>query len=725
MGQQGSQRAINGWPYALQYEDGLREGHSKPAPSCGSPTILRHIAVWPKQPFGDQRVTTYKEACDAYDEENARFFEEVSAFAEGLQKLGRIGEPERLAVDRPPLRGQWAEETHGFMVCRPQAIAFTLWWRDEAGLQVQNKAPDGAGPIRSDMRVRVLLQTHRDHATISIFIDVAKLFGQAQIDDAEVFTRSNDYGRRRLRVMESVNLIRHISGEQIRKGYVELSRIPENGVTPERAQRLLDAADFLYDGIWREFDAAFGIDDAGGGAKACGERFADFRGVVMSVRGLDATSRSANPSEHDWDYDGARVLVQDRLRRTNAPDRDEKVVRYTSRVPGEDVPSFVSGTIGLGTLTKFDDAIGESNTVLKSLWPFMRRMTPWADYCDWVGCGIAGGRALYITALGSEASAAADEEADRLKDVPSASLPELRPQPDATSGRVTARPLRYLIVTKGEPLREQIGRYVERINSIGTMRLFALRNMAAIRNASVHIEVLGRLLDGTLQDWERNRSVIDDDFRTERRLAKEKVLGRRPSFGEEFEENERDIEKVLRSDRIQRIETRHIRRLSAMIQHTEGRLINIGGKLDEIGEGGSGRMLYVIARANYFAAEFDRMYPTLAIRDVDGWINYKNFVDRGMRPAFEFIAATGERLKSIRTRLQTVTETIQTAALIVETEATRENTAALGRIARSFWLRLGGTGIFFIAVRQMLGPVWDKFVEYLLQRYLDNFLHFH
>ena len=699
------------WPFAQQYEEVLKEGHAKQAPACGSPTIIRHLAIWPKKPFGDQPVNHYKEACDVYDVESAKFFEEISAFAIGLQKRGRIQNAVGLTLENAPLYGDWKQNTHAFKICRPQAIAFTLWWQDAAKAGVPNRRPSQDGPTKTDMRVRVLVQTHRDHATISFFMDVDKLFGEAQVDDGARFRKTDEFGVRRRLIHEAVDVVRNVSGEQIRKGFVEMSRMPEQGVSLEEAKALLNAADYFYDGLWNEFAGAFGFAEISAAEAAAfgtmGERFGDFRGVVMSVRGLDPTWKMGEEGEPtDCDFEKKRRLLQDELRRVNAPERDETVRAYTDREPGQDVPSYVSGTIGFGPLPKFDADINEHNSVLKSLWPFMRRMTSWADYCDWVGCGIAGGRALYITALGSEATIAADEEADRSKDVPSDHLPESRQAIKASNEDNPGRPLRYLIVTKGEPLREQLGRYVERINSIGTMRLFALRNMSSIRNASVHIEVLGRLLDGALQDWETRRSEIDRKYRIEMDAAKRDLLGSKYDQ-KNYEETEEDAEKLLKSAKIQKIDAHHIRQLTLMIQGAERRLIHIGGQLDAIGEGGSGRMLYVINRANYFAQEFERMYPTLAIQDVDGWINYKNFVHRGMRPALEFIAATGDRLRSIRARLQTVTETIQTAALIVETEATRENTAALKRIARNWWLRLGGGGIVIIALKQVFEPAWN------------------
>ncbi|NJM34258.1 MAG: hypothetical protein HC850_05565 [Rhodomicrobium sp.] len=68
-----------------------------------------------------------------------------------------------------------------------------------------------------------------------------------------------------------------------------------------------------------------------------------------------------------------------------------------------------------------------------------------------------------------------------------------------------------------------------------------------------------------------------------------------------------------------------------------------------------------------------------------------------MKPTFNMIRNTGERLAALRTRLQVVTDTIQTSALIIETAATRSNTQMLRKLAtRVYWAAgLGVTAIIF------------------------------
>lgn len=686
LGEQGGGKA-GLWPLSERYGSVLKEVHHRQAPACGSPTLVWHMGLWPKRPFGERGAgAEVGESFRLFDEDQSRFFHEISDFAVNLQRLGRIKEPAGLSMTPASLPSFLAEgqrAAHPFLLVQPQAIAFTLWWNDEAGAPgVRNVRR--TTPATSDLRVRVHLQTHRDHATLSFYVDIAKSYGAAQIDDPEVILRGG-LGVRRLKLQSFIQVIRKVSGGQIREGWVEMARIPERGVGAEEARQLLEAADYCYQGVWEEFAEAFAIQAPGAGAEEArfGERFADFRGLVMSIRGLDSTPQEEVRQQN---------LVA--IRKHAAAERRPEVVAFTDRTPPRDVPDYTSGTTGFGPLAVFDTSVNEKHTVAKSLWPFLRRMTPWADYSDWVGCGIASNRAIYLTAMGSAAAMEGDSEeyGGREQEVPAGFLPaseQLGPEQRRGAS------LRYLIVTKGEPLREQMGRFVERINALGTMRLFALRDLSSIRNAGMHIEVLGRMLDGTLQEWESERKRIDDEYVSTKAAIRARLERR---HGRSITENQK-----LREDlnpRMRGVEELHIRQLNSLIRKTERKVIQIAGHLDMIGEGGSGRMIYAINRAVYYMQEFLRLHNTLAVDDIPGWVSYQQFVSRSVQPSFNVISSTGERLRSIRDRIAVVTETIQTAALIVETAATRENTAMLKRIAGSFLLlRFGLLGLAAIIVK--------------------------
>jgi hypothetical protein len=119
----------------------------------------------------------------------------------------------------------------------------------------------------------------------------------------------------------------------------------------------------------------------------------------------------------------------------------------------------------------------------------------------------------------------------------------------------------------------------------------------------------------------------------------------------------------------------------------ERRLIEIGAKLDDLSETATGGLSYCITRAIQHVSTLDTMLKRIGHSDIETWNSYDSFVDRGLRPHYDYIAGVQNRLKALRSRLQAVTESVQTAALVNQTTATRSNTAALRSIATQWKLQ--------------------------------------
>ncbi|MEM7677553.1 MAG: hypothetical protein AAF449_16250, partial [Myxococcota bacterium] len=368
---------------------------------------------------------------------------------------------------------------------------------------------------------------------------------------------------------------------------------------------------------------------------------------------------------------------------------------YGLKLPDSDLPTETTGNVGFGPLDTFDPDGNEGHTVLRSLWPFLRRASPLADYREIVGCGVMDWRALYLSTLGNSVmSSYLDEGGSRKDDVPSNHLPEAfeniwgrsKLPSDATQEerelfkyRKRSRPVRFLLLTKGEPQREQLGRFISRSMSLETLRFFALRNITTIRNAGVHLELIGRQLDGLLQTWSQERDRVRKEHKG-KVSELEQARSWRPYrwFVESVFSSSRRAQGIFDADDDQRVA-----KLGELIANTERKAIELTAALDSIGEGGAGRILYLIRRANLAIADYRRLIDSLKEDDIEGWTSYRQFVSRGLESSFAFIEDTGARLNAIRQRLQTVTETIQTAALISEAEATQKNTQTLRDVAKS------------------------------------------
>ena len=131
----------------------------------------------------------------------------------------------------------------------------------------------------------------------------------------------------------------------------------------------------------------------------------------------------------------------------------------------------------------------------------MRRGIRDADQKEFVACGVMSWRALYVTALNCPPTFEWGEEARAPKRISPPVISGCRCLDSAEGDK--EEPIHYLLITKGEPHRRQIGRIVERINSMGTMRLIALRDYSIIRDASTQIQLRGQELDTMMRSGVR------------------------------------------------------------------------------------------------------------------------------------------------------------------------------------------------------------------------------
>jgi hypothetical protein len=720
------------WDYSGQYHDIITDGGRKPPPSFGSPTFVWHVGIWRKvsENFSasvadkmDGRVDGLGRKFEAHDEHNEKFFLEINGFVKRLQERGRVlrddpdanidgfafREYERRRAD---LRREAAGlKTHRFKDYEPQALAFTLWWLDslEDGSPVENERVDA--PPHSALRVRVQVVTHYEHVTLSFYIDACKPYGHPQLY-ARGDLPAKEYGFRRDRITRYLTALREIGDNQILSGAVERDHIPEQVIRVDDAKSLQEIADYCYDGIWRDFMKSFGIGAeektgrilvdtvSGEDCESEGELFMDHRGLVMAVHGLNTPLNLEREK-----------LAGDLRKAFCAQETDDK---------GE-----LAANANFGAFPRFDPESNEPGVVLRSYWPFIRRIVPWADYRELIGCGITEWRSLYVNSLGATGSFYGDDESQSRR----VEVPNLKAEQE---GRIRSlRPVTYLVLTKGEPHREQIGRFVERINALATSRLFTLKNLRTIKNAGTHIKLLGRELDGILHDWGKERRFIEDryywklakiyDPKLQEKEHKAIEEARRQHVLPEGGEQRQLLEKVLDwgqlissainqdpnipvrnirklqkvpETKLQEAQDARVQDLAILVKRVERRLVEIGSSLDNIGSGGSGRLLFVINRSKIHMEEFERMWHSLEIGNIDGWVTYGQFVQRAVLPTFDLIRSTGDRLISLRERLQSVTAMIQTSALIIESEETRLNTAILRRIQSNIYFVWGYRSAF-------------------------------
>ncbi len=267
------------WSYSKEYLGIASEGLRKPPPSFGSPTFIWHLGIWQRwiDPGQDDQSINLNNKIASFEKCNEIFFEDLSRFIKLIQERGRI---KNLPVEEltfqtpgylPGITRRSADydrhhagipnNEHVFRVCEPQSVSFTLWWNDEDqhGKSVANERLDN--PDYSALRVRVQVQTHIDHATLSFFIDAAKPYNSGQIYKTPTIAgrKRPDFGRRRDKIANHLDVVRRIAREQVTRGAIECDRIPEKNISSADAKALREATDYFYEGIWQDFMTSFDI----------------------------------------------------------------------------------------------------------------------------------------------------------------------------------------------------------------------------------------------------------------------------------------------------------------------------------------------------------------------------------------------------------------------------------------------------------------------------------
>jgi hypothetical protein len=606
-------------PFSKQYTSTAREGHEHPPPIFGAPTLVWHLGIsphWPKRVLNLDSTLgeIHEQLAETYEVTRTAFFRDLNRLLEALQRAAGYPSSTLRRFDPEDVPAPWTRPRsvrwEPFYVATPNSIRFTLWWSDANARPTPQPTPDA-------LRVKVLVGVHRDYVTLSFYLDAAKPWNlQPQAAGGPVV------GGRRERILTEVDRVRSICEPRMVKDAqgiraVDREVIPEHDISGADADALSAASRYLYLELWEEFCRTLGLNELGEGETT--RVFANFRGLVMPTDGLPETT------EHR---------------------------AYPGSSGAEPFPRFRGNGGTDHTGTRSSEQPNEANAVVKAFWPFVRRITPDADQKEFVACGVMNWRALYVTALNCPPSHEVGEEARNSEtDVPAGKLPARTPPG-------TVEPIRYLLLTKGEPHRRQVGRIVDRINSMGTMRLIALRDYNIIRDASTHIQLRGQELDTMMRKWSTGRAGIRRRF---------------------------DPQKVGMSDQKRRqVQDREDTEVQMLADRVENDLIDLSAALDAVGDEADHGLHFRINRSRYYVCEFESLVASLKIGNIDTWVSYDQFVTRGLKPAFDFIDGVGARLLGLRARLQSVLEGIETSALVKQSAATRENTAQLRNIAHEF-----------------------------------------
>jgi hypothetical protein len=167
--------------------------------------------------------------------------------------------------------------------------------------------------------------------------------------------------------------------------------------------------------------------------------------------------------------------------------------------------------------------------------------------------------------------------------------------------------------------RRQLGRLVDRVSSMGMLRLLAVRDLPKLREASRVIRNLGPELTAIETRINTAAPSLDKDG----------------SGGSE-----------VRS-----------------LAEAEAELRKFGSKLSVIGSDIRGGLPYRVARSRLYAESYDNILQGMRIKRIEGFMPYDEFIRRRVRENFSFISRLGDRHRQLLDRYRTAIELSQSISL--------------------------------------------------------------
>jgi hypothetical protein len=192
--------------------------------------------------------------------------------------------------------------------------------------------------------------------------------------------------------------------------------------------------------------------------------------------------------------------------------------------------------------------------------------------------------------------------------------------------------------------RRQLGRLVDRVSSMGMLRLLAVRDLPKLREASRVIRNLGPEL--TAIETRINTAAPSPD--------------KDGSVGSE-----------VRS-----------------LAEAEAELREFGSKLSAIGSDIRGGLPYRVARSRLYAESYDNILQGMRIERIEGFMPYDEFIRRRVRENFSFISRLGDRHRQLLDRYRTAIElsqSISLRAIAGETNALAKSGHAVEFIAVTYY----------------------------------------
>ena len=460
--------------------DAMSEVHRRIAPSCVSPSLNWHLALWPEPNF---RASSDLEI---QNERRKEWIEKLNQFLESIEETVTSGNSEsRLCL--PVTDSESDLRKARFVSLQGQHGDHKFTWK-------------------------IKIEAHFEFVTITVFLSVQNVDQDSQLDISDDSESECAWPL----------FLEHLPPSKVSLAISQIESCDHS-----ETQSKLNGS-VVYEDVWNSLLEAV-TQQAQLSVSDFGRIFADIRSVVVDLPDESTSSklpfRLNNPPMHIEDEVGIDICEQTAR---------QLAVLYKQLVGG------------------------------------IRRK-------EYVCCGMLRYRAIYISTLGAR---------------------------DDVKYKVDGNPnaVKFLLVNTTNSDKYQVGRLVERLNSIGVSRLAALKDLERIRNIGRRVQAMGLRMD-------------------------ELTLPREP-----------DMEKLQ----------------DLLVQ-----LNNLGREGDEettIVDGAPYRLM----RSQYYSHIVESRVPDLGIRRIEGWQPYDEFLRRRLYPVFRFIKDVDRRIENLRGRINSITWIVET-----------------------------------------------------------------
>lgn len=294
--------------------------------------------------------------------------------------------------------------------------------------------------------------------------------------------------------------------------------------------------------------------------------------------------------------------------------------------PGESVDAFDTG--------RDKD---NSRKVIEAYGGFISEANARADERDFIACSMLDGRAIYATAMGAKPrhELAVTNE---LRNVPYSDVQEVR----------------YIIFVRPGADPYQTGRLIETVNTLETYRLFALKELRLFRRLSVFIRLYGQRVDEIACKFSELLSEhphrLAEMAQKEQGPTDEEFTSFLKALSDEKFGDDKEVSDFI-------LKTKDIRLLQVGLCIIESNIYDHSKSF-------TGGLQFRLSRSKYYTRLFKERLRDLGVQAIHPYQSYESFLTKRLFSTFDYISDIGERVASLRSRLRSILDSIQSKALV-------------------------------------------------------------